>query len=68
MEAMFASEENGKSLGWMVNLRKRMSTFITEILLGFQEEVSKDGSKPNSDGGVHPISSYVMNYLKYLLE
>lgn len=68
MEAMFASKECSEMFQSMVSLRKRLVATTTETFLGFREMVVKDTSKPMSDGGVHPASSYVMNYLKFLLE
>jgi Exo70 exocyst complex subunit len=68
MEAMFANKECGDIVQSMVSLRKQLVATTTETFLGFQEMVVKDNSKPQPDGAVHPISSYVMNYLKFLLE
>ncbi|KAJ3687827.1 hypothetical protein LUZ61_016991 [Rhynchospora tenuis] len=68
MEAMFASKEFSEMLQSMVSLRKRLVATTAETFLGFREKVEKDPSKPMPDGGVHPVSSYVMNYLKFLLD
>lgn len=67
METMFVSNERNELMQWFF-VRTRLVTVSAEILLGFQELVVKDSTNVFPDGSVHPLSSYTMNYLKFLLE
>ncbi|KMZ68727.1 Exocyst complex component EXO70A1 [Zostera marina] len=50
-------------------LRKQIAFTIQGILGKFPESIEKDPSKGvPSNGKVHPVNSYVMNYLKLLLD
>ncbi|XP_078164372.1 exocyst complex component EXO70A1-like isoform X2 [Carex rostrata] len=67
METMFVSNERNELMQWFF-VRTRLVTVSAEILLGFQELVVKDSTNVFPDGSVHPLSSYTMNYLKFLLD
>jgi exocyst complex protein 7 len=50
-------------------LLKRISDTALGTFAEFEEAVEKDVSKHSvMDGTVHPLTSYVINYVKYLLE
>ncbi|KAF3336484.1 exocyst complex component EXO70A1-like protein [Carex littledalei] len=67
-EAMFVSNEHNKIMQWFF-VRTRLVTVSAEILLGFRELIVKDPTTNLfPDGGVHPLSRYTMNYLKFLLD
>ena len=50
-------------------LLKRLAKTARDTLSEFEEAVEKDASKaPVADGAVHPLTSYVINYIKFLFE
>eukprot|EP00271_Cylindrocystis_brebissonii_P002985 TRINITY_DN13727_c0_g1_i1.p1 TRINITY_DN13727_c0_g1~~TRINITY_DN13727_c0_g1_i1.p1 ORF type:complete len:660 (-),score=163.46 TRINITY_DN13727_c0_g1_i1:943-2922(-) len=50
-------------------LLKRLAQTSKETFVEFEEAVEKDNSKaPVADGAVHPLTSYVINYVKFLFE
>ncbi|KAK4786310.1 hypothetical protein SAY86_002999 [Trapa natans] len=52
-----------------LGLMKRLARTAQETFGGFEDAVEKDATKPAvSDGTVHPLTSYVMSYAKYLFE
>lgn len=52
-----------------MSLTKRLSQTAQEIFGDFEEAVEKDVTKSAVlDGTVHPLTSYVINYVKFLFE
>lgn len=52
-----------------VNLTKRLALTAQETFGDFEEAVEKDATKTTVlDGTVHPLTSYVINYVKFLFE
>ncbi|KAG5575017.1 hypothetical protein H5410_055151 [Solanum commersonii] len=50
-------------------LSKRLAQTAQETFRDFEEAVEKDATKTAvSDGTVHPLTSYVINYVKFLFE
>lgn len=50
-------------------LAKRLAQTAQEIFGDFEEAVEKDATKTAVlDGTVHPLTSYVINYVKFLFE
>eukprot|EP00270_Netrium_digitus_P005542 TRINITY_DN1738_c0_g1_i1.p1 TRINITY_DN1738_c0_g1~~TRINITY_DN1738_c0_g1_i1.p1 ORF type:complete len:439 (-),score=139.94 TRINITY_DN1738_c0_g1_i1:221-1495(-) len=50
-------------------LLQRLALTATETLSEFEDAVEHDSSKQSmADGTVHPLTSYVINYIKYLFE
>lgn len=50
-------------------LTKRLAQTAQETFSDFEEAVEKDATKTAvSDGTVHPLTSYVINYVKFLFE
>ena len=50
-------------------LTKRLAQTAQETFGDFEEAVEKDATKTAvSDGTVHPLTSYVINYVKFLFE
>eukprot|EP00897_Mesotaenium_endlicherianum_P006653 jgi/Mesen1/6015/ME000306S05280 len=48
-------------------LAQRLANTARETFHEFEEAVEKDSSKaPVADGAVHPLTSYVVNYIKFL--
>ena len=51
------------------NLTKRLAQTAQETFVDFEEAVEKDATKTAVlDGTVHPLTSYVINYVKFLYE
>lgn len=51
------------------NLTKRLAQTAQDTFGDFEEAVEKDASKTAvHDGTVHPLTSYVINYVKFLFE
>ena len=52
-----------------LGLTKRLAQTAQETFGDFEEAVEKDATKTAvSDGTVHPLTSYVINYVKFLFE
>jgi len=52
-----------------INLSKRLAQTAQETFVDFEEAVEKDATKTTvMDGTVHPLTSYVINYVKFLYE
>ena len=50
-------------------LRKQLAQTTQETFGNFEEAVEKDATKTAVlDGTVHPLTSYVINYVKFLFE
>lgn len=50
-------------------LTKKLALTAQEIFGDFEEAVEKDATKTAVlDGTVHPLTSYVLNYVKFLFE
>lgn len=69
LEVMF----KGKPCAEMHNLASRLAERLAQTAHGtfgdFVEAVEKDATKTVvPDGSVHPLTSYVINYVKFLFE
>ena len=52
-----------------MSLTKRLAQTAQETFGDFEEAVEKDATKTSVfDGTVHPLTSYVINYVKFLFE
>lgn len=52
-----------------ISLTKRLSQTAVETFVDFEEAVDKDATKTAVlDGTVHPLTSYVINYVKFLYD
>lgn len=52
-----------------MGLTKRLAQTAQETFGDFEEAVEKDATKTAVlDGTVHPLTSYVINYVKFLFE
>lgn len=52
-----------------LSLTKRLAQTAQETFADFEEAVDKDATKTTAmDGTVHPLTSYVINYVKFLFE
>lgn len=50
-------------------LSQRLAETAQETFVDFEEAVEKDATKTAVlDGTVHPLTSYVINYVKFLFE
>lgn len=50
-------------------LTDRLAETAQETFVDFEEAVEKDATKTSVlDGTVHPLTSYVINYVKFLFE
>ncbi|KAL5205664.1 hypothetical protein ABZP36_033873 [Zizania latifolia] len=64
-EGRFCSEMREAALG----LARRLALTAQETFADFEEAVEKDSSKTIvQDGTVHPLTSYVINYVKFLFD
>ena len=52
-----------------VGLRKQLAQTAQETFGDFEEVVEKDATKTTVlDGTIHPLTSYVINYVKFLFQ
>lgn len=51
-----------------LGLTKLLAQTAKETLGDFGEVVEKDAMRPIRDGTIHPLTSYVINYVKFLLK
>lgn len=52
-----------------LSLTRRLGQTAHDTFGDFEEAVEKDATKTTvSDGTVHPLTSYVINYVKFLFE
>ena len=52
-----------------LSLTRRLAQTAQETFSDFEEAVEKDATKTSvQDGTVHPLTSYVINYVKFLFE
>ncbi|KAG9160433.1 hypothetical protein Leryth_008834 [Lithospermum erythrorhizon] len=52
-----------------ISLSRRLAKTAQETFVDFQEAVEKDATKTSVfDGTVHPLTSYVINYVKFLFD
>lgn len=52
-----------------LTLTRRLAQTAQETFTDFEEAVEKDATKTAVlDGTVHPLTSYVINYVKFLFE
>lgn len=52
-----------------LSLTRRLGQTAQDTFGDFEEAVEKDATKTTvSDGTVHPLTSYVINYVKFLFE
>ncbi|KAG6555779.1 hypothetical protein Mapa_003020 [Marchantia paleacea] len=69
IEVVFSGEQAQPMREAAKNLAKKLSQTATETFSDFEEAVEKDATKtPVLDGTVHPLTSYVINYIKFLLD
>lgn len=53
----------------VLTLTRRLAQTAKETFSDFEEAVEKDATKTAVlDGTVHPLTSYVINYVKFLFE
>lgn len=51
------------------SLSRRLAQTAQETFVDFEEAVEKDATRTTVlDGTVHPLTSYVINYVKFLFE
>ncbi|KAM7267687.1 hypothetical protein ACFE04_009853 [Oxalis oulophora] len=69
IETIFASEECADIRESALSLTKRLAQTAQETFGDFEEAVEKDATKTAvTDGTVHPLTSYVINYVKFLFD
>lgn len=52
-----------------LNLTKLLAQTVQETIADFEEAVEMDATETAvMDGSVHPLTSYVVTYVKYLFE
>lgn len=68
-ETIFEGKACAEMRDCALNLTKRLAQTAQETFGDFEELVEKDPSKTTVlDGTVHPLTSYVINYVKFLFE
>ncbi|KAK4759595.1 hypothetical protein SAY87_022726 [Trapa incisa] len=66
---LFASKHCTEMRDSAFNLTKRLANTAQETFGDFEEAVEKDATKTAVlDGTVHPLTSYVINYVKFLFD
>ena len=69
METIFEGKYCMEMRESAVVLTKRLAQMAQETFGDFEEAVEKDATKTAVlDGTVHPLTSYVINYVKFLFE
>ncbi|KAG5129496.1 hypothetical protein JHK84_035893 [Glycine max] len=69
IERLFESKACIEMRDAAMNLTKRLAQTAQETFIDFEEAVEKDATKTTvMDGTVHPLTSYVINYVKFLYE
>lgn len=69
MDIIFGSKYFGEMRQAALILTKRLAKTAKNTLADFEEAVDKDATKTVvHDGTVHPLTSYVINYVKFLFE
>ncbi|KAL5052476.1 hypothetical protein RYX36_033158 [Vicia faba] len=68
-EILFDSKVCAEMREAAINLTKRLAQTAQETFGDFEEAVEKDATKiVVQDGTVHPLTSYVINYVKFLYD
>ena len=69
IEAIFKGKTCAEIRESASSLTKRLALTAQETFGDFEEAVEKDATKTAVlDGTVHPLTSYVINYVKFLFE
>ncbi|KAL5149923.1 Exocyst complex component EXO70A1 [Glycine soja] len=69
IERLFESKACIEMRDAAMNLTKRLAQTAQETFIDFEEAVEKDATKTTvMDGTVHPLTSYVINYVKFLYD
>ncbi|KAJ7974809.1 Exocyst subunit Exo70 family protein [Quillaja saponaria] len=69
IEAIFKGKACNEIRESALGLTKRLAQTAQETFGDFEEAVEKDATKTAvSDGTVHPLTSYVINYVKFLFD
>ena len=69
IETLFKGKACGEIRESALGLTKRLAQTAQETFGDFEEAVEKDATKTAVlDGTVHPLTSYVINYVKFLFE
>ncbi|KAJ9181305.1 hypothetical protein P3X46_009445 [Hevea brasiliensis] len=69
IELLFGSKACTEMREAAMNLTKRLAQTAQETFGDFEEAVEKDATKTAVlDGTVHPLTSYVINYVKFLFD
>ena len=69
IELLFESKACIEMREAALSLTKRLAETVQETFVDFEEAVEKDATKTTVlDGTVHPLTSYVINYVKFLFE
>ena len=69
IELLFGGKACAEMREAAFGLTKRLAQTAQETFGDFEEAVEKDATKTAvADGTVHPLTSYVINYVKFLFE
>ncbi|XP_020265076.1 exocyst complex component EXO70A1-like [Asparagus officinalis] len=69
IEAIFEGRACAEMREASVSLTRRLAQTAQQTFGDFEEAVEKDATKTSvQDGTVHPLTSYVINYVKFLLD
>lgn len=69
MEVIFGSKYSTEMREAFTALTKKLAKTAKKTFAEFEEAVEKDCTKTAVlDGTVHPLTSYVINYVKFLFE
>lgn len=69
IDILFGSKPCNEMREAALNLTRRLAQTAEETFGDFEEAVEKDATKTAVlDGTVHPLTSYVINYVKFLFE
>ncbi|XP_047327680.1 exocyst complex component EXO70A1-like [Impatiens glandulifera] len=69
IEALFSGKDCAEIRYSAMGLMKRLAQTAQDTFGDFEEAIGKDAAKtPVVDGTVHPLTSYVINYVKFLFD
>jgi exocyst complex protein 7 len=69
VEAVFAGDECSDNRKSAISLVKCLAGATRKTLSDFKDNIPNESPKSTTtDGDVHPITSYIANYIKFLFE
>lgn len=68
IQYVFSGKLSAAVISQAAAARMKLAEKIRLMLAQFEKAIRKDSSRPPPDGGVHPLTRYVMNFLAFLCD